>query len=1026
MRILHAAWMTGDLLLWGTDSGAGRAQRILPADGIREALRAIPGNAPACGSPVVAVLARLPAEGGGIAGEDAARPAVPRPIRPFPAEALRLSPAAWGDLFASVPPPEADPPSPGVPRTPVLLARGVQAAPDLLAWTALWRYAGSLVCRGCVLPAIEESAPGAFDARWTPVLSGPETPRLARFSAALPPSALALAPEEEAGEGADGTGRDDAARTFVCSSVDFLVRRASTTLLTRSHAARGVFGSVHDAWLAALRTDSARIAWDPASDIAALRDTLARWSLPVTADAARLRFRLESPDPAAPGDWQLGIRIARESGPVPFRPGELPLRDRVAALTALGQAIRVCPLLAEVFGGGADPASAPIGVTRAHAFLTGGADLLAAAGFPVELPGWWRPADGTHRPRLELRGEIRAFAGDAGGGAAGAATGKPVPPGAKAPSLATVRWEVALGDETLTLEEIDALARDGAPLVACRGRWIEADRSALAAARRVLAAPRDERVPVTDLLRLALGGGTRHGLPIAAIRADGPAKRLVENLLGGASAPVEAPVPEGFSGELRPYQARGLSWMLFLRQWGFGACLADDMGLGKTIQALALLLAARAAGERRPSLLVCPTTLIGNWMRETLRFAPSLRPYAHHGPDRLDGGFFRDEAARHGLVVTSYALLHRDFATLRHIGWAGLLLDEAQNIKNPDTRQSRAARAIESDFRVALTGTPVENHAGELWTLMDFLNPGLLGDRATFRRRILLPLQTGTDPSARPRLRRLVRPFILRRMKTDPEIRAELPEKITQKVYCPLTREQASLYAAELRNLDEGLAAATSATRSGIVLATLTRLKQICNHPAHYLGDGSPLEGRSGKLARLEAMAGEMLETGDRALVFTQFVKMGELLRRHLDDLYGCRPALLHGGLGRADRDRIVEEFQSPSGPPILILSLRAGGTGLNLTAANRVVHFDRWWNPAVENQATDRAYRIGQTRAVTVHAFVCAGTLEERIDQLIERKTALAGDLVGQGESWLAELDDRELRGILELSADALADDAP
>ncbi|MGI6495833.1 MAG: SNF2-related protein [Kiritimatiellia bacterium] len=1025
MRILHAAWLPSELLLWGTTSEADEPLRVSSAAELRSALRSIPGMASAASAPVEAVTARLPVDGGRIV-RDGRRPA--KPSRGAPAsfsrlrvEALRLPWGAWGDLSAAIPLP-GEGAAPVSRRVATLLARGVQAGNDVLAWTALWRYAGSLVCRQCYLPGIEEGARGVFEARWRPILVGPEAPRLQRLASALPDCAFAL--------GDAGESRESGAEAFLGAALDFLVRRAATTPLTRAHAARGIFASAHDAWLAALRADSPRIEWESAADLEDLRARLFRWSLPATVDAARLRIRLEDPAPGSPGDWRLAVSVAKEGEEAGAPFASLPLRDRVAALMAWGQAAKLCPLFEEAFDGDGDARasgrsgalSARIGATRAHAFLRSFAPLLASAGYSVLLPDWWRPADGTPRPRLELQGRVVSLEGAADDVDGGPAKARPAD---AAPLSATVRWEVALGDETLTIEDIDALAAEGAPLVACRGRWIEVDRSTLSAARRMLETPQDERISMADLLRLALGGGARRGLPVAAIRADGPAKRLLEHLQGGASAPAPASQPIDFQGELRPYQLRGLSWMLFLRQWGFGACLADDMGLGKTIQALALLLAVRAAGERRPALLVCPTTLIGNWLREAGRFAPSLDAIAHHGPDRLEGEFFRDEAARHGLVVTSYALLQRDFATLRRVAWSGLLLDEAQNIKNADTRQSRAARALKADYRVALTGTPVENHAGELWTLMDFLNPGLLGDRASFRRHIQLPLQTGTDLSAGPRLRRLVRPFILRRMKTDPGICAELPEKISQKIYCPITREQAALYAAELRRLDEDLASAASSTRRGMVLATLTRLKQICNHPAHYLDDGSPLEGRSGKLARLEAMVGEMLETGDRALVFTQFVKMGELLRRHLDDLYGCGAPLLHGGLGRFDRDRIVEDFQSPDGPPVLILSLRAGGTGLNLTAANRVVHFDRWWNPAVENQATDRAHRIGQTRTVTVHAFVCAGTLEERIDELIERKIALAGDLLEEGESWLSELDDRALRGVLELSADVVPGDS-
>jgi len=375
-------------------------------------------------------------------------------------------------------------------------------------------------------------------------------------------------------------------------------------------------------------------------------------------------------------------------------------------------------------------------------------------------------------------------------------------------------------------------------------------------------------------------------------------------------------------------------------------------------------------------------------------------------------------------VLTSYALLHRDAEDLRRARWRGVVLDEAQNVKNPDTRQARAARSIEAGYRVTLTGTPVENHVGDLWSLMEFLNPGLLGTRASFRRDFLLPIQARRDPVATERLKRLTGPFVLRRTKTDRTIISDLPEKVEVRQYCTLTPEQASLYRAVLRDAERALEEEEDDFgRRGLVLALLTRLKQVCNHPAHFLGDGSPAPGRSGKLARLVALLEEVLDEGERALVFTQFRQMGEILRRHLEETFGREILFLHGAVPRARRDEMVERFHAEGADtPVFILSLKAGGTGLNLTAANHVFHFDRWWNPAVEDQATDRAFRIGQQRNVQVHKMVCSGTLEERIDELIEGKKALAQAVVGAGEAWLTELDNDRLREILALSEDAVS----
>jgi SNF2 family DNA or RNA helicase len=378
-------------------------------------------------------------------------------------------------------------------------------------------------------------------------------------------------------------------------------------------------------------------------------------------------------------------------------------------------------------------------------------------------------------------------------------------------------------------------------------------------------------------------------------------------------------------------------------------------------------------------------------------------------------------------VLSSYALLHRDFDILKEVAWAAVILDEAQNIKNAETRQARAARSLTSDYRIALTGTPVENNVGDLWSIMEFLNPGFLGTQAAFKRNFFVPIQANRDQEAATRLKRLTAPFILRRLKTDKAIIADLPEKLEMKLFCTLTKEQASLYAAVVKDMSEALEEAEGIQRRGLVLATLTRLKQVCNHPAQLLGDNSAIAGRSGKLQRLTEMLEEALAEGDRALVFTQFAEMGELIRRHLQASFGREVLFLHGAVPKRQRDRMVARFQSDGhhtdAPRVFILSLKAGGTGLNLTTANHVFHFDRWWNPAVENQATDRAFRIGQRRNVQVHKFICAGTLEEKIDEMIERKQEVAASIVGSGEGWLTELSNSQLKELFALRQDAIGE---
>jgi SNF2 family DNA or RNA helicase len=416
-------------------------------------------------------------------------------------------------------------------------------------------------------------------------------------------------------------------------------------------------------------------------------------------------------------------------------------------------------------------------------------------------------------------------------------------------------------------------------------------------------------------------------------------------------------------------------------------------------------------------------SVVGNWQREAERFAPSLRVHVHHGTERLDGPAFAAAVRESDLVITTYALAARDRALLAGADWGRVALDEAQNIKNSAAKQTRAVRSFSAPRRVALTGTPVENRLAELWSIMEFLNPGLLGPASDFRTRFATPIERYRDEATAARLKRLTGPFILRRLKTDRRIIRDLPDKLEMKVYCNLTREQASLYQAVvdemLRRIDE----TDGIERKGLVLATMMRLKQVCNHPAHLLEDRSSLDGRSGKLARLEEILEEVLAVGDRALVFTQFAEMGGLLKGYLEKRLGREVLFLHGGTARTARDEMVARFQAGGGPSVFLLSLKAGGTGLTLTAASQVIHFDRWWNPAVEDQATDRAFRIGQTKNVQVRKLICVGTLEERIDTMIDTKKDLADRVVGTGESWLTELSTAQLRDLVALSADAVAE---
>ena len=564
------------------------------------------------------------------------------------------------------------------------------------------------------------------------------------------------------------------------------------------------------------------------------------------------------------------------------------------------------------------------------------------------------------------------------------------------------------------------------PIVNVRGRFIELEADQIEQVANLLdILGEGGTVSAARAVCLSLAGGKEgYESSIAAVDVDDKLRHLLDLVGKSTSYELQKP-PEGFRGQLRPYQARGFSWLHFLTKHGLGACLADDMGLGKTVQLLALALHYRETipeRKRKPILVVCPASVVYNWQREAERFAPSLAVMVHHGADRAEGRKLAKEAKKHDLVITTYALASRDARALAGIEWSGLVLDEAQNIKNPATKQARNIRKLKAGYRVALTGTPVENRLTELWSIMDFLNPGYLGSLRGFKSNYAIPIERWGNARRAEVLRKVIRPFVLRRLKTDPAIIRDLPKKEEIKTYCNLTPEQATLYEAFVQDTLNRIDLAKDMERRGLILAMLTGLKQICNHPAHFLKDQSPLEGRSGKLTRLIEMLDEVISGGDSALVFTQFVEMGELLKRSLEKSLDREVLFLHGGVPAQKRAEMVDRFQSPdNGPTVFVLSLRAGGTGLNLTSASRVFHYDRWWNPAVENQATDRAFRIGQTQNVQVYKFICRGTLEERIDALIDEKKALAETVIGSGEEWVTELSTDELRRLIALDPEAV-----
>ncbi len=904
------------------------------------------------------------------------------------------------------------------------LAAGVVVGSDLAYWAEALRFAGSLVARQQFLPGLEVDADG-FRATWDPVFVGADAERLAALARRMPPVARALS-EPEADSPPERPSAE-ALRQFAAAVVDHLARASASGVSGPAGRRRGKkpsFDSVHDSWLHALGSKDGVVVGD-AFDLSQLAAHVREWRRPIAVSAGsqlRLCFRLEEPGDAEGADgasddaWYVRYLLQPYDDPsllVDAEEAWKPGGRRLAAierkgsnvreflLSSLGQASGICPSVTASLEK-ASPAGYRLDAANAHRFLTEEAIALEQAGYGVMLPAWWT-RKGT-KVRLAVQAKARS----------------PKMQGGSGLSLETIvrfDWEVALGGQKLTLRELEALARMKAPLVRVRGQWVEVSAQEIQAAVDFWKKRGTEETSLRDVIQMALGAGAApRGFDFDGVEATGWVGNLLKQLDGQAEL-KELASPRGFSGTLRPYQVRGYSWLSFLRRWGLGACLADDMGLGKTVQTLALVQRDWRANGKRPVLLVCPTSVANNWRKEAARFTPRLPVLVHHGPGRKRGAAFKKEAGEHALVVSSYGLVQRDLEFLMEVPWSGVVLDEAQNIKNPETKQANAARSLRADYRIALTGTPVENNVGDLWSIMEFLNPGLLGSQSEFKREFFVPIQAERDTGAAERLKRITGPFILRRLKTDRSIISDLPEKLETKVFCSLTKEQASLYASVLKETEEALESAEGIQRRGMVLATLSKLKQVCNHPAQLLGDNSGVAGRSGKLARLTEMLEEVIEVGDRALVFSQFAEMGGLLQRHVQETFGLEALFLHGGTTKRQRDRMVERFQDErSGPPVFILSLKAGGTGLNLTSANHVFHFDRWWNPAVEDQATDRVFRIGQARNVQVHKFICAGTLEEKIDEMIERKKEVAEKVVGAGEGWLTELSNADLKEVLAL----------
>lgn len=927
-----------------------------------------------------------------------------------------------------------------------LLSHGIMIALDLCYAVECVRFAASLLERGRFLPDVRETniayGEKKYDSMWRPLLMGEDAEYFGMLTDMMPVVLRTMSP------------RPDASSAVVLGDffdyiMDSMVRQAWSGKYKpsddRGRSRGGVAKDLVDK--ASMQLDALLAERKKRGKLVSALNPHALWSrsLGWLGDAEGLTVSLESiyPDvrewwnrfewfakapfkmcvrlsemPDSNGDWSLdySLKLLQTGEIIPASevwtsPDNF--ADEVSGdymrrymLLLLGRIGAVVPAVLRSLERPA-PTGCQLALSDTSDFLDYQAQTLIAMGVNVAYPDWWRPRS---IGRLTVRGRLVAGTVDPSVFAYTVWSNN-VP--ARDERL-SFEWRMALDGLLLSTDEENLVRDGGFPLVNIRGRWVFIHRDQLSdVCGHVASLPK--KLTAGEAVRLAVRDQYIDGF------VDAPILEQVYDALRTGQSRVVLSTPRTMNGEMRPYQTLGYSWMAFLTSLGLGACLADDMGLGKTLQTLALIQHHRDMGDDRPVLVVCPTSVLENWRLEAERFFPGMSIHIHHGRGRDRGEDFRRSAHGANVVLTSYALLQRDASMMQDVDWLGMALDEAQNIKNPDTQQSRACRSIKADWRVVLTGTPIENHVGDLWSIMEFLMPGMLGSRRFFRNEFVKPIQESGDTALMDTLKRQVGPLIMRRMKTDRDIAPELPQKIETTEFCSLRKEQAKLYTDVTSDLSREVSNIGGIKRKGVVLAALTKIKQLCDHPALVSKDGDYSCSRSAKLDRLLSLAEEMFAAGDRALIFTQYVGMGDILKLQLQERFGQEVLFLHGAIFKAARDEMIRRFQSGEGPQFFVLSLKAGGVGLNLTGANHVVMYDRWWNPAVENQAIDRAFRIGQTRNVHVHTFCCRGTLEERIGELIESKKEVAERVIDGSENWITELSDRDLQKLLHLSPGAV-----
>ena len=902
---------------------------------------------------------------------------------------------------------------------------GIELSQELKYWITVAKFTAELIIKHKYLPSLTiDRVHKKVNSRWRWHTSDSEyIDKKKVICGNMPPHCKTYFPLEN--EEFKYSNATKLVSDFMDSMIDSMVRWSSSEINTDYNCIGEGASNLGSSWVHSLFSRLPEIPIDTSDQIKILNE-YKKWIEPLKIKKNNFKFRtcFKVVPPRREEDWTIEYLLQAKDDPSLMLPAKMIFEESLDTITYLNKKFNnpqerlledlavaskvFIPIERSLYD--AVPVECKLSMEEAYSFLRESAYFLKEKGFGIIAPAWWRKPsklsvklkDKNHSTNTNLATKS-TFNMD---------------------TILEYDWKLALDGDEISEKEFDRISNLKVPFIQLRGQWVQVDIHQIKSLSKMkMNKGLNGKIPVGELLRLNLSDEEIiPGISVDNIDNQEAVGHFFEKLFNLNSI-EKVDIPQGFVGTLREYQKRGFYWLTFLRDHGIGACLADDMGLGKTIQSICLLLYERENKlTDKPTLIICPTSVVGNWEKEIEKFAPGLKTAIHHGNSRWSYENFSQEINKNEVVITTYALIVRDKNLFQKEEWAGIILDEAQNIKNSASKQTQHIKALKAEYKVALTGTPVENRLSDLWSIMDFLNSGYLYNWSTFRREFAVPIEREGDPKKSSKLRKIISPFVLRRLKTDANIIKDLPEKIETKEYAPLTKEQATLYQAVVNDCLNRIDSSEGIQRRGLIIASLTKFKQICNHPVQFLKDNGEIEGRSGKLERLLEMLEVVIEEGDRSLVFTQFAEMGHILQSEIEKKLGVKTLFLHGGTSRKKREELINIFQNEDAQPIVfVLSLKAGGLGLNLTKANHVFHFDRWWNPAVENQATDRAFRIGQIKNVHVHKFICMGTLEEKIDAMLERKQALAESIVSTNENWISEMSNQELKELFILEHDSL-----